>query len=172
VPDETKVTPSNLQRTITNPSISSELRPSPPELTATPGYRAAEAFVRPTPTFVAGKVTQYGFDLKKCEFILKLKASAPAKEDAPTIVFLPDFHFPRDLSIVEASSGKWEIITDDEEGVMLQRLKWWHGEGDQSLKINGLVREHNVLEGTAEEMGYLQQCQQGYGWNIQNCSIM
>jgi hypothetical protein len=30
-----------------------------------------------------------------------------------------------------------------------------------------------VLEGTAEEMGYLQQCQQGYGFNFgEKCSVM
>jgi hypothetical protein len=168
VASDATITPANLQRTLTTPSISSEPTKSP-ELTNAPGYRAAEAFVRPAPVFVAGTMKEYGFDLKTCTFNLKLAATTPASEETPTVVFLPDFHFPKDSCNVEVSAGKWEISTDDEEGPMLQRLRWWHGEGTQTLRITGLVRQHNVLEGTAEEAGYLEQCQANYA---RNCAIM
>lgn len=195
VADETHITPANLKRTMTNASISSTPTVSKPELSSAPGYRAAEAFVRPTPTVVAGKVTKYGFDLRKCEFALKFDArDAAAADDAPTVVFLPEFHFPRDRCTVEVSSGRWEIVWDDgvgdvddsavagEEGaeggggggggLQLQWLRWWHdGKGEQTLKVNGLVRQHNVQEGTAEELGYLQQCYQ-YGFDFGNCNVM
>ncbi|KAL0939710.1 glycosyl hydrolase [Colletotrichum truncatum] len=167
VPDESTVTPENLQRTITNPSISTEPTKDP-TITNAPGLRAAEAFVRPSPFLVAGKVLQSGFDLRNCQFTLKLKAPAPPAENAPTEVFLPDFHFPQDHCHVEVSSGKWAISMDDDEGPLVQKLKWWHGDGEQTLKVTGLVRQHNVTEGSEEDMGYLEQCQRNYA----NCSVM
>ncbi|KAH0439434.1 glycosyl hydrolase [Colletotrichum camelliae] len=167
VPDESKVTPDNLQRTITNPSISTEPTKDP-TITNAPGLRAAEAFVRPSPVVVSGDVLQYGFDLRSCTFNLKLKAAAPPSDPAPTVVFLPEFHFPQDNCQVEVSSGKWAISMDDDEGPLVQKLKWWHGDGEQTLKVSGLVRQHNVAEGSEEDMGYLEQCQKNYA----NCSVM
>jgi hypothetical protein len=172
VSDDGNVTPSNLQRTLTNPSISSTRTSKDPELTNAPGYRAAEAFIRPTPTFVAGDVVQSGFDLRRCKFELKVAAPKAAAEDAPTIVFLPEFHFHKDLCDVTTSAGKWEISSDDSEGTTLQRLKWWHPEGEQTLTIVGIVRNHNAPEGSAEDAGYLEQCQQGYGFRFGDCTLM
>ncbi|KAL2262229.1 hypothetical protein VTK26DRAFT_2065 [Humicola hyalothermophila] len=166
--DDESVTPANLKRSITNPSISSEATTRQPELTASPGYRAAEAYVRPTPIAVAGDITSYGFDLRQCLFTLKIKAPKVADPGAPTVVFLPEYHFPKDDCSVEVSSGKWEISSDEEETVLLQRLRWWHGEGEQTLRVSGVVRKHNVDEG-AEEAGYYEQCNQG-AWG--NCSVM
>ena len=167
--DDELITPGNLQRTLTTPSISSSRSTKNPELTNAPGYRAAEAFIRPTPTLVAGDVVSSGFDLRKCSYEFKVSAHKPASEDAPTIVYLPEFHFPKDNCDVSVSAGKWEISTDDTEGPMLQRLKWWHPAGEQTLSVAGLVRKHNVPEGSTEEAGYLEQCQQGY---LGNCTLM
>lgn len=169
VPEDGTVTPVNLQRTLTNPSISSAPSGKDPGLTNAPGYRAAEAFIRPTPIFVAGDIDEYGFDLRRCTFTLKVSAPKPATDKDPTVVFLPEFHFPKDISDVSVSAGKWEISSDEDEGTLLQRLKWWHPEGKQELKVIGLVRKHNVPQGSAEEEGYLEQCRDGYGWN---CSVM
>ena len=129
--------------------------------------------MRPSPVFVAGTITEYGFDLRSCTFNLKLKA-VKVKNEAPTVVYLPEFHFPSDMADVEVSSGKWEIKTDDEDGPLVQTLIWWHGEGEQSLKVRGLVRKHNVVEGSAEEEGYLEQCREAYSVNnvANNCSVM
>lgn len=172
VSDEAVVTPANLQRTLTTPSISSTPSLKDPELTNAPGYRAAEAFIRPTPTVVAGDVLQSGFDLRRCTYDLKVVAPKSTDEAAPTIVYLPEFHFPRDECEVAVSGGKWEISTDNEEGTTLQRLRWWHAEGEQSLTVKGVIRKHNVVEGSAEDAGYLEQCQQGYGFNVNSCSVM
>lgn len=172
VPDDNTVTPENLQRTLTNPSITSAPSLKDPELTAVAGYRAAEAFIRPTPTFVAGDVEDYGFDLRTCTFHLKINSPKSTPQDAPTLVYLPEFHFPKDLCDVQLSAGKWEISHDEDEGTPLQRLRWWHPEGEQDLQIIGLVRKHNAPQGSAEEAGYLEQCQQGYGFNFGNCSLM
>lgn len=170
--DDDSVTPANLQRTLTTPSISSTRSAKDPELTNAPGYRAAEAFIRPTPTVVAGDVLSTGFDLRKCSYNLKVSAPKPASDDAPTIIFLPEYHFPKDQAEVTVSAGKWELSSDDSEGPMLQRLKWWHPDGEQTLSIQGVVRKHNVPEGSTEEAGYLEQCQQGYGFNFGNCTVM
>lgn len=70
------------------------------------------------------------------------------------------------------SAGKWEISRDEENGVTLQWLKWWHPVGEQTLSIQGVVRKHNVMEGSAEDEGYLDQCQQGTGLNFSSCTIM
>ncbi|GAB0134631.1 hypothetical protein EsDP_00002994 [Epichloe bromicola] len=170
--DAESVTPGNLQRSLTTPSISSSRSTKDPELTNAPGYRAAEAFIRPTPTVVAGNVLSSGFDLRRCTYELKLQAPKAAEENAPTVVFLPDFHFQKDQCDVTVSAGKWELSSDDSEGPMLQRLKWWHPEGEHTLTIQGVVRKHNIPEGSTEEAGYLEQCQQGSGFNFGNCSIM
>lgn len=170
VSGEANVTPATLKQALSNPSISSESARPSPELTLAPGYRAAEAFVRPAPVSVAGTVTHYGFDLKKCEFTLKIAAPAPAADDRPTVVFLPDFHYPKDVCVVDVTSGKWEIGAGDDEGAIVQRLRWWHGAGEQSLVITGLARKHNLIEGAAgEEIGYYEQCSQGAS---NNCGIM
>ena len=123
--------------------------------------------MRPAPVEVVGKVLNYNFDLKKCEFTLRIQAGTVVA-DAPTVVLLPDYHFPNNTSVVEVTSGKWEISSDDDDGVLLQKLKWWHGEGEQTLKVTGLVRRHNYVEGVSEEPGYYDQL----GNAISNCSIM
>lgn len=172
VPDDRTVTPGNLSRTITNASISSEPTGKDPEITNAPGYRAAEAYVRPTALVVAGKVIEGGFDLRNAEYQLKLDAPVAATEDAPTVIFLPEFHFPKEDIDILVSSGKWELsIEEDEEAPdapPLQRLRWWHSNGEQLIKIKGKVRPRKTLEGTPEEAGYLDQCRSQYG----ACSLM
>ncbi|KAI1504080.1 glycoside hydrolase family 5 protein [Biscogniauxia marginata] len=170
--DETTVTPGNLKRTLTNPSISSTQSNRNPELTNTPGYRAAEAYVRPAPITTNGSIIDYGFDLKTCEFTLNIQGTQISSEDIITTIFLPEYHFPKEQCNVVVSSGKWEISTDDEERVWIQKLRWWHGEGTQTLRVTGIVRPHNALAGTAEEAGYLEQCQQSYGVDLNNCNVM
>ncbi|SPQ24797.1 19bb662d-47d8-4dbe-8d87-e351ab77b0c3 [Thermothielavioides terrestris] len=178
--DDDSVTPANLKRSLTNPSISSEATSRQPELTACPGYRAAEAYVRPAPTTVAGVIASYGFDLRQCVFTLALTAPRAADPLAPTVVFLPEYHFPRDACVVEASSGKWEISCDEDEAVLVQRLRWWHGPGEQTLRVSGVVRKLLAAEAVgggaaaagaavAEDAGYYEQCNQG-AWS--NCALM
>jgi glycosyl hydrolase family 5 len=167
VVQEEGINPANLKRTLANPSISSDPAPGTVELTGTPGYRAAEAYVRPSPISTVGEIKRYGFDLQKCEFALTVQAGA-ARTDTPTVVFLPEYHFPKDTCVVEVTSGKWEISSNDDEVVLLQRLKWWHAEGEQSLKVTGLVRKHNFVEGVTEEGGYYEQVN---NW-INNCTVM
>ncbi|KAI6368061.1 hypothetical protein MCOR25_004745 [Pyricularia grisea] len=174
VEDGTPITPTNLRQTLTSPSISAVPSSTAPEIKNTPGYRAAEAFVRPSPVAVAGSISKYGFDLHKCEFHLEIRAAKAVQtsgEGNPTIVFLPEYHFPKDDCVVEVSSGKWEIGSDDSEGALVQRFRWWHGEGDQSLKIKGVVRTHNVREdgtGADGDAGYYQAVQTV----VSQCSIM
>ncbi|KAK0384384.1 hypothetical protein NLU13_8471 [Sarocladium strictum] len=163
--DDNLVTPDNLQRTLTNQSLSSLRSTKDPELTNTPGLRAAEAFIRPTPIAVSGDLVSYGFDMRKCSFALTVRSENHAPDDAPTVVYLPDYHFPNGHCEVAVSSGKWEISSDENEGVLLQRLRWWHPEGEQTIQVNGLVRKHNEPAGTEEDAGYLEQCQK-------SCSVM
>ncbi|KAI1332491.1 glycoside hydrolase family 5 protein [Xylariaceae sp. FL0255] len=172
VDDDKSVTRDNLEQTLTNPSISSTAASPNPELTAAPGYRAAEAYVRPAPIVINGSITQYGFDLKKCEFTLDIQGRAATSESLETIIFLPDYHFPREQCVVAVSSGTWEISTDDEERACVQKLRWRHGTGKQSIKVTGIVRPHNTLAGTTEEAGYLDQCQATYGMDLKNCIVM
>lgn len=168
--DDTSVTPSNLKRTLTTPSISSQPSSRRPELTNSPGLRAAEAYVRPSPIAVVGNIEHYNFDLKSCTFTLKLRAFQDATDDIHTVIFLPDFHFPQDTCTVEVSSGKWQISSDEEEIVLIQKLRWWHGSGEQSIKITGLARKHNIVEGVNDETGYYEQISNWLGYG--NCSVM
>lgn len=122
---------------------------------AAPGYRAAEAYVRPSPNAVAGDMTHYVFDLRSCTFNVSLRATK--EPDQPSVFFLPEFHFPRDMCVVETSGGKWEIYADDGE---VQRLRWWHGQGEQKLTVTGVVRQNLNQSGAdevrrgGEELGY------------------
>jgi len=160
------VTPGNLKKSLRTPSISSEQSNTPPELTNAPGFRAAEAYVRPSPIATVGKLVESGFDLRNCIFTMKLVATKAGAENTPSEVFLPEFHFPKDKCEVEVSSGKWSISTDDSDGGMIQKLRWWHAEGEQQIKITGVQRRQNMALGKEEEEGYMDQCQQS------KCSIM
>jgi hypothetical protein len=120
------------------------------------GYRAAEAFVRPHPIAVHGDIKSHGFDLRACTFSLRLSAASPTEQDAPTLVFLPEWHFPSNCTSVEVSGGKWSLSVEDDQ----QILKWWHMDGDQTMTVKGLVRKQGAAVGaTDEEEGYLEQCQ-------------
>lgn len=165
--DLSTVSPGNIKSKLQTPSISSSQALSEdPELTTNPGYRAAEAYVRPSPIATAGKLLSSGFDLRNCVFNFKLLAEKSTGQDTPTEVFLPEFHFPKDRCTVEVSGGKWSISTDDADGGMIQRFRWWHAEGEQTLRITGVQRRQNMKLGKEEEEGYIDQCQQS------SCAIM
>lgn len=93
---------------------------------------------------------------------MTLNCENPATEDTPTEIFLPEFHFPGEQSQVEVSGGKWTISVDDTDGAegLIQRLRWWHGVGEQKLKVKGVQRRQGMALGKEEEEGYLDQCQQ------------
>lgn len=59
---------------------------------------------------------------------------------------------------MEVSSGKWAIGTDESDGGLIQILKWWHVEGEQTIKITGVKAA--VALGTGQEQeGIYDQCQ-------------
>jgi hypothetical protein len=157
---ESTVNPGNIKDKLKTPSISSKASEAPPELTNAPGFRAAEAYVRPSPIATVGEIISYGFDLRNCVFEFKLKAHIASTEEKPTEIFLPEFHFPKDNCDIVVTSGKWTISTDDEDSGMIQRLRWWHVEGEHSIKVTGVQRRQNMRLGKEEEEGYLDQCQQ------------
>jgi hypothetical protein len=98
------------------------------------GYRAAEAYLRPTPIYTNGRLNSYTFDLKKCTFTMRLIANQTAPH-APSEIYLPDFHFPMDNTSVTVSGGKWEICQLEFHTVKVQYLRWWHREGKAEIKI-------------------------------------
>lgn len=123
--------------------------------------------MRPSPIATVGNVTSSGFDLRNATFTFSLDCKKPATEDVPTEIFLPEFHFPRDNTAVEVSSGKWTISVDDVDGgSLIQRLRWYHGAGEQSMKVKGVLRRQGMALGKEEEEGYLEQCRQS------GCSVM
>ena len=122
--------------------------------------------MRPTPIATVGNVVSYGFDLRNCLFTLSLECKSAATDEVPTEIFLPEFHFPRDNTAVEVSSGKWTISVDDMDGGMIQRLRWIHAEGKQNITVKGEQRRQGMALGKEEEEGYMEQCRQS------KCSIM
>lgn len=123
------------------------------------GLRAAEAFIRPTPVTTHGDVKSFGFDLKSSTFRFALTAPSSTSESSPTIIYLPEFHFPSGQTTVEVSGGKWSISSEETSGAVQQILTWWHAEGDQTMTVKGVVRKQGGALGTEEDEGYLQQCQ-------------
>ena len=94
---------------------------------------------------------------------MELDCEKSPTEDAPTVIFLPEYHFPRKVLQVESSSGKWAISIDEADCGMglIQRLRWWHGSGRQKLVVYGVKRKLGVIgeQQEEEEPGYLEQCQ-------------
>ncbi|KAI4276813.1 MAG: hypothetical protein L6R38_005572 [Xanthoria sp. 2 TBL-2021] len=160
--------PRNLKQTLSTTSMASLQRSNTPaEIGSNPGYRAAEAYVRPSPIATVGNVISYGFDLRNCTFSLVLESTDVATEEVSTEVFLPEYHFPKDNIAVEVSSGKWTISVDDADGGMIQVLKWQHEKGPQSLTVKGVKKRQGTSLGQEEEApGYLEQCWQS------GCAIM
>jgi len=125
-----------------------------------PGFRAGEAFVRPTPIATHGDIITHGFDLKSCTFTLSLHAPTSTAEDAPTEIFLPEFHFPENHVQIEVSGGQWSITTDEAYGGRQQKLRWWHAEGEQKLTAKGVKRRQGMVVDSQAEESYLEQCRQ------------
>lgn len=130
-----------------------------------PGFRAAEAYIRPSPIYTGGDVLKYDFDLKNCTFTLSLNANKPTAQDAPTEIYLPEFHFPKSETVVSVSGGKWSIEVPDESS-SFQILKWWHAEGDQDIKVQGVRRKASDIVAGYEDETYLDQCQKS------SCTVM
>lgn len=131
------------------------------------GYRAAEAYIRPVPTAVNGRISSYGFDLKNATFHLELEAKQATDVESPTEILLPRLHFPTGAAEVEVSGGKFEI-RNDEAG--RQCLKWWHGVGEQKLVVKGVKRKlSGNVKGEEEDDGsYLEAY-----WKMgKNCAVM
>ena len=123
-----------------------------------PGLRAAEAFVRPSPHATNGSVLKYAFDLRNCVFTFTLEADESTMEDAPTEIFLPDYHFPPTNTNVEVSGGKWRIDADEVDGETMQMIRWWHGAGEQKITIKGLKRRMQDALEPDEDVGYFETC--------------
>ncbi|KAJ5115017.1 hypothetical protein NUU61_000776 [Penicillium alfredii] len=163
--EEQEIGPRNLKRALTSPSISSDYSQEP--LRQNQGYRAAEAFLRPSPIYVNGRLNRHVFDLKECTFTMALTTQSSTASDAPTEIYLPDFHFPEANTVVTVSGGKWEINSQDIQTVKLQCLRWWHAEGEQEIKIEGIKRKPGEFSNpSSEDVTYLEQCQRG------QCAIM
>lgn len=154
------VSPRTIKDTLKAPSISSQRSKTPPEIGSTPGYRAAEAYVRPSPIATVGKVTSYGFDLRNVTFTLALESQSAATDAVPTEVFLPEFHFPRENTKVEVSGGKWTISVGNTDGGLMQKLRWLHGAGKQNMSVKGVQRKQGMALVKEEPDGYYQQCRQ------------
>ncbi|KAL1958949.1 hypothetical protein VTO42DRAFT_3502 [Malbranchea cinnamomea] len=154
-----QIEPSTLQRTLRTPSISSR-QSSCSDLTSHSGHRAAEAYIRPSPIVTHGKLTQFGFDLRNCVFTMSLVADSPTLDESPTIIYLPEVHFPSMHTEITVSGGKWEVERQEFKSGMIQLLKWWHAEGDQDIKITGAKRKLQCTLDATEDEGYLEQCHQ------------
>ena len=164
------ISPSNISRALSTSPISSAPSDTPAELASKPGFRAAEAFIRPSPIYTAGTLQSTGFDLRNGTFTLSLiHKSSSATNSAenntfPTEIFLPQYHFPSEEIDIKVSSGKWTISFENgfegDNGVAgFQILRWWHGSGKQNLSVKGVRRQgaSTVKEG---EEGYFAQCSQ------------
>lgn len=109
------------------------------------GARAPEAFIRPVPICVSGKILDYRFNMTKSTFILRLKGSGNMASGAdlepgnlsnliPTIIFIPTYHFPVQRTGVSTSAGIWKIDRVN------QLLYWWHMHGPQQIQLKGQLR--------------------------------
>jgi hypothetical protein len=165
------VTPRNLKAALRPHHLTTkQSSPSPPELSTNPGLRAAEAYVRPSPLHTVGSVTKYGFDLRNCVFTFTLDAPTAATEEVPTLVFLPEYHFPADRLVIEVTSGTWKLMTGEGDDTPKNMLRWLHKEGEQKMTVRGIKRKTGVVSNGEEEEegGYFAAVRQ----LAQSCVIM
>jgi Glycoside hydrolase family 5 C-terminal domain len=160
------VTPANVKDALKAPSISSERTKTSGDLSAKPGFRAAEAYIRPSPIATNGRVLKHGFDLRNCTFTMSLDASQPLAEAHPTELFLPEYHFGRNAMNVEVSGGRWTVDIDEVDGGTMQVLRWWHAVGEQNITVKGIRQRQGLGSGQDEEVGYLEQYRRSL------CSVM
>ncbi|KIW89256.1 uncharacterized protein Z519_10109 [Cladophialophora bantiana CBS 173.52] len=164
--DSTTINPSNLKEALKTPQINQTLQPTLRTTEGTPGFRAAEAWVRPSPIATVGDVVSYGFDLKTVTFTFSLTSDNPTNESVPTEIFLPEFHFPPGKTQVEVSGGRWRLDVLDVDGEGMQVMRWWHGAGEQTMTVKGMKRKPGALnEEEDAEAGYLDTMRE-------NCSVM
>ena len=155
--DDGHVGPQDLKQALPSPSIS----PDRLSAGAGAGYRAAEAYIRPSPIKTNSQLLSHLFDLRNCTFTMSLTAEAASPQETPTEIYLPEFHFPEGQSVVSVSSGEYKIEFEEINSVKVQRIRWWHSEGEQDIKVEGVKRKLGELyNGTAEDVGYIEQCQQ------------
>jgi hypothetical protein len=154
---------SNFDGHLKVPSMTATPTVSSNSVSHAPGLRAAEAYVRPSPHSTNGSVLTYGFDLRNCVFTFTLDAEEPARDDAPTEIFLPDYHFPPTNTNVEVGGGKWRIDADGVNGETMQMLRWWHGAGEQKITVKGVKRKSQETLEPDEDIGYLEQCRRILG---------
>ncbi|KAL4897733.1 glycoside hydrolase superfamily, partial [Aspergillus ambiguus] len=158
--DDQHVGPSNLKSVLRTQSISSECSQS---FSENVGFRAAEAYIRPSPICTHGRLSGHVFDLRNCTFTMSLVGKEQVMgHDSPTEIYLPDFHFPDTHTVVSVSSGEWSIDYAEINSVRLQRLRWWHAAGEQDIKVQGVKRKPgNLTDVSGEDLSYLEQCQNG-----------
>lgn len=167
--DSSTIVSSNLQDALKKPEVSQKTPSDPSDLTSNPGLRSAEAYVRPSPIATVGDVVKYGFDLRSVTFTFGLVSDRATKEDVPTEIFLPEFHFPPGKTNVEVSGGRWRIDVVDVDGEGMQVMKWWHGAGEQNMVVKGIKRKPGELDEEAEaEAGYLDTMRTA----VQSCAVM
>lgn len=163
--EDNHVGPTNLKSVLRAPSITSECSQSFQEGV---GFRAAEAYIRPSPIVTNGLVANHVFDLRSCTFTMSLAGRGHEMgQDIATEIYLPDFHFPDTHTVVSVSSGEWTIDHAQIDSVKVQRLRWWHAAGEQDIKIEGVKRKPGDLtDVSGEDLTYLEQCQRG------GCTVM
>ncbi|KIW15051.1 hypothetical protein PV08_07838 [Exophiala spinifera] len=164
--ESTTINPANLRDALKLPEITQK----PASTSAdNAGLRAAEAYVRPSPIATVGDVVKYGFDLNSVTFTFSLVASQATKEEYPTEIFLPEFHFPPGKTSVEVSGGRWRIDVLDVDGEGMQIMNWWHGAGEQSMTVKGVKRKPGALGEEADaEAGYLDTLKS----SLESCTVM
>ena len=151
------VRPQDLKNALQSPSISSD---SSQPTSAGAGYRAAEAYTRPSPIKTNTRLLDHQFDMKSCVFTMSLAAKSPVEQDAPTEIYLPDFYFPEGQSVVSVSNGKWNIDFIQSGTVKVQILRWWHDRGEQNIKIEGIRRKPGQSSVSDDDVSYLEQCRE------------
>ncbi|KAG9790962.1 glycoside hydrolase, partial [Aureobasidium melanogenum] len=167
----TLIEPTNLKDALRTPDIQQKVSATGPQLASSnTGLRAAEAYVRPTPIATVGDVVGYGFDLRRVAFTFNLLSDRATKEDVPTEIFLPEYHFPPGKTQVEVSGGRWRIDVLDVNGEGMQVMKWWHGVGEQTMTVKGVKRKPGALLDEEEDVdaGYLEAVKS----TAENCSVM
>ncbi|KAJ6260380.1 hypothetical protein Dda_4606 [Drechslerella dactyloides] len=136
--DSPRATPNTIDSSSVKGTLSTETMTTERAMTSigsSAGTRAADAFIRPAPVRVCGTVTSYSFDLAHSSFTMEIVAQAETADAAPTEIFVPLYHFPRDKLEVQISDGRWAY---DEE---MQVLRWWHKGGEkQTIKVFGVKR--------------------------------
>lgn len=110
----------------------------------TGGIRAVNAIVRPVPFLVNGNTNICEFDVTSKSFHLEiLNVKSGSEEIAPSVIVLPERHYPNNNFRIRVSAGTFEL----KQNPITQWVEWNHSESPDKV----VIMDVRIIDELADE---------------------